>query len=133
VAGCFGAGFAIAVAAKTGKGHRMQNISSIKAYHAHVYFDADSVDQARALCTKAANLFDVEMGRLHERPVGPHPMWSCQLAATPAQFGELLPWLVLNRDGLIVFCHPDTGDHLADHRDHGIWLGTGLKIDLSIF
>ena len=27
----------------------------------------------------------------------------------------------------------ETGDALADHRDHGIWLGTGLELDLSIF
>lgn len=111
----------------------MKNTSAITAYHAHVYFDAGTVEQARALCAQAAELFGVEMGRVHEKPVGPHPKWSCQLAASPAQFAELLPWLALNRDGLIVFCHPDTGDHLANHRDHGVWLGTGLDLDLSIF
>ena len=108
-------------------------MTEIKGYHAQVYFDAKSVDQARDLCTAAAENFGVVMGRVHERPVGPHPMWSCQLAATPAQFSELLPWLALNRQGLIVFSHPETGDDLADHRDHGIWLGTGLALDLSIF
>lgn len=113
-------------------GH-MQNTSSITAYHAHIYFDANTVDQARALCEQARDRLGIEMGRVHEKPVGPHPMWSCQLAASPDQFAELLPWLALNRDGLIVFSHPDTGDHLADHRDHGIWLGTGLDLDLSIF
>ncbi|MFT4717364.1 MAG: aromatic ring-cleaving dioxygenase [Paracoccaceae bacterium] len=60
-------------------------------------------------------------------------MWSCQLSADPAQFAELLPWLALNRDGLIVFSHPDTGDHLKDHRDHAIWLGGYIPLDLSIF
>lgn len=105
----------------------------ITAYHAHVYFAAESVEKARALCQRAAEKFGVQMGRVHEKPVGPHPMWSCQLAASPAQFAELLPWLALNRDGLIVFAHPETGDELADHRDHGIWLGTGLALDLSIF
>ncbi|HBS49738.1 MAG TPA: 4,5-dioxygenase [Rhodobacteraceae bacterium] len=104
----------------------------ITGYHAHVYFDAESVGQARALCEAARDRFGVEMGRVHEKPVGPHPMWSCQLAATSAQFADLLPWLALNRAGLIVFAHPETGDPLADHRDHGIWLGTGLELDLSI-
>ena len=111
----------------------MADASSITGYHAHVYFDAKTVDQARDLCSAAARKFSVEMGRVHERRVGPHPMWSCQLAASPAQFADLLPWLALNRNGLFVFCHPDTGNHLADHRDHGIWLGTGLDLDLSIF
>ena len=73
------------------------------------------------------------MGRVHQRNVGPHPMWSCQLGCSPDQFANVLPWLALNRDELIVFAHPETGDHLADHRDHGIWLGTGLDLDLSIF
>jgi len=107
--------------------------TKISGYHAHVYFDVKSVTKARNICTQAAQEFGVEMGRVHEKPVGPHPMWSCQLAATPEQFSELLPWLALHRDGLIVFCHPDTGNHLADHRDHGIWLGTGLALDLTIF
>ncbi|MEO0389336.1 MAG: DOPA 4,5-dioxygenase family protein [Pseudomonadota bacterium] len=108
-------------------------MTEITGYHAHVYFDADTLPQARALCEAATREFGVEMGRMHERPLGPHPMWSCQLGCSPDQFAALLPWLALKRDGLIVFCHPDTGDHLADHRDHAIWLGAGLDLDLSIF
>lgn len=108
-------------------------MSEIKGYHAHVYFDDRTVERARVVCEAAAEKFGVEMGRMHERPVGPHPMWSCQLGATPNQFKELLPWLALNRDGLIVFIHPDTGEHLEDHRDRAIWLGTGLPLNLSIF
>lgn len=111
----------------------MKQIESIRGYHAHVYFDAASVDQAKNLCERAAAMFGVRMGRLHEKAVGPHPMWSCQLGASPEQFSKVLPWLALNRHGLIVFAHPETGKDLEDHRDHGIWLGTGLDLDLSIF
>ncbi|MGB1146635.1 MAG: DOPA 4,5-dioxygenase family protein [Alphaproteobacteria bacterium] len=111
----------------------MKSTNHIRGYHAHVYFDDNTVDQARALCERARDTFGVVMGRVHERPVGPHPMYSCQLAASVEQFAELLPWLALNRDGLIVFSHPETGNDLEDHRDHGIWLGTGLKLNLSIF
>lgn len=111
----------------------MKQTSSITGYHAHIYFDETTVEQARTLCRYAADQFGVQMGRMHEKNAGPHPMWSCQLAATPEQFAGLLPWLALNRQGLIVFAHPETGDELADHRDHGIWLGTGLALDLSIF
>ncbi len=111
----------------------LKDSESITGYHAHVYFDADTVEQALVLCQRAAQMFGVKMGRVHDKLVGPHPMWSCQLAASPAQFAQLLPWLALNRDGLIVFAHPETGNELADHRDHGIWLGTGLKLDLSLF
>jgi len=111
----------------------MAQADKISGYHAHVYFDAHSAARAEAVCHSAATLFGVRMGRMHARPLGPHPMGSCQLAATPQQFADLLPWLALNRDGLIVFAHPETGDDLADHRDHGIWLGVGLTLDLSIF
>lgn len=45
---------------------------AIKGYHAHIYFDADTIDQARALCEQAAQSFPLKMGRVHERPVGPH-------------------------------------------------------------
>ena len=108
-------------------------MTTITGYHAHVYFDADTIGQAGALCQQAAQLFRVEMGHMHERPVGPHPMWSCQLGFTPEVFADLVPWLALHRGGLIVFIHPDTGEHLADHRDRAIWMGTGLPLKLEIF
>lgn len=105
----------------------------ITGFHAHVYFDADTKDLAEQICKSAAKTFGVAMGRMHDRPIGPHPMPSCQLGTTPEQFAQLLPWLALNRQGLVVFAHPETGQHLEDHRDRGIWLGTGLDLNLSIF
>ncbi len=45
----------------------------IKGYHAHVYYDASTQEQARQLCEEAARLFPVTMGRMHQKPVGPHP------------------------------------------------------------
>jgi len=106
---------------------------AIKGYHAHIYFDADTIDQARALCEQAAQLFPLKMGRVHERPVGPHPDWSCQLTFGPQMIGEVLPWLALNRKGLVVFLHPDTGDDLLDHTEHAIWMGAMRPLDLSVF
>ncbi|MGE8412637.1 MAG: DOPA 4,5-dioxygenase family protein [Pseudomonas sp.] len=105
----------------------------IKGYHAHVYFDASTIDQARALCEQAAQRFGLQMGRVHERLVGPHPDWSCQLAFKPGLFGEVVPWLALNRQGLVVFLHPDTGDDLLDHTDHAIWMGALRPLDLTVF
>lgn len=108
-------------------------MTEISGYHAHVYFDADTVDQARTLCEAARDRFDLVMGRVHEKAVGPHPKWSCQLAFAPSEFAAIMPWLALNRGVLIVFAHPETGDDLKDHRDHGIWMGTGLPLRLDIF
>ena len=110
----------------------MTNATAIQSYHAHLYFDAATVENARAVADAAEARFDLEKGRLHEKPVGPHPMWSLQLACSPIVFADLLPWLALNRAGLIVFCHPNTGDALADHRDHAIWLGGCLELNLDI-
>ena len=104
----------------------------IYGYHAHVYFAGDSLEEARNLCESAARLFHLRMGRMHERPVGPHPDWSCQLSFTPALFAEFVPWLALNRKGLVVFVHPVTGNELLDHTDFAIWMGAIRQLDLSV-
>jgi DOPA 4,5-dioxygenase len=107
--------------------------SRIRGWHAHVYFDASTVEQARRLCEQAATLFEVKMGRVHEKIVGPHPAWSCQLALRPDAFAQLIGWLVLHRQGLSIFVHPVTGNDLVDHRDHGLWIGQPLAMNLSVF
>ncbi len=105
---------------------------AIHGYHAHVYFNADTLAQARALCEAAAARFPLKMGHVHDRPVGPHPDWSCQLAFKAALFGEVIPWLAMHRAGLVVFIHPLTGQDLADHRDRAIWMGAVRPLDLSV-
>jgi len=72
----------------------------------------------------------LEMGRFHERPVGPHPQWSYQLAFGTPQFAPIIEWLTLHRGTLDVFFHPNTGDALADHRDRAGWLGHAFTLDL---
>ncbi|SDC70779.1 DOPA 4,5-dioxygenase family protein [Ruegeria marina] len=106
---------------------------TITGYHAHVYFDAETEKTARQVCEEAARRFPVEMGRVHRRNVGPHPRWSCQLAFHPEAFDKVLPWLMLHRQGLTVFVHPNTGEELLDHRDRAIWMGEMLELDLSVF
>ncbi|MEX1165860.1 MAG: DOPA 4,5-dioxygenase family protein [Hydrogenophaga sp.] len=104
---------------------------TIHGWHAHVYFQADTLVQARALCEAAAARFRLKMGRVHEKPVGPHPDGSCQLAFKAALFGQVISWLTLNRKGLVVFIHPITGHDLIDHRDRAIWMGAVRPLDLS--
>lgn len=106
--------------------------AAIHGYHAHIYFDADTLAQARTLCEAAAARFPLKLGRVHERPVGPHPDWSCQLAFKAALFADVVPWLALNREGLVVFIHPITGEDLIDHRDRAIWMGKVRPLDLSV-
>lgn len=104
----------------------------IDSYHSHIYYDADTIDTAREVIDAACARFELERGRMHEKPVGPHPMWSCQLACAPEVFAEFLPWLTLNRRGLIVFAHPETDDALADHADRAIWLGESRPLDINV-
>ena len=107
--------------------------SAIESWHAHVYFDAASRHGAWALrdviSAELAGL--VEVGRFHERPVGPHPMWSYQLAFVPAHFAPVVGWLALNHGKLDVFVHPNTGDELRDHRDCALWLGRSHTLHLA--
>jgi len=107
--------------------------AAIESYHAHVYFDAGSREAAQTLRDAITEAFPVEMGRWHEKPVGPHPRWSYQVAFAPELFDALVPWLMVNRNGLTIFLHPNTGDDLTDHRDYPLWMGELLELNLSIF
>ena len=102
-------------------------------YHAHVYFDEKSVEQARELCSEAAKRSGATMGRVHQKLVGPHPHWSCQLAFDSAQFEVLIPWLDHHRGGLSILVHALTGNDLEDHTTHASWLGEPAELNLSIF
>ena len=103
------------------------------AYHAHVYFDAQTVDRARRLCEDARTQCGVAVGRVHEKLVGPHPRWSCQLAFDSKQFDALIAWLIEHRGGLTIFVHGLTGDDLEDHTTHASWLGKPAKLNLEVF
>ena len=105
----------------------------IHNFHAHIYFDADEVDRARALGEAARQRFKVPVGHFHLGPVGPHPRGSCQMTVDPGQFGDFAQWLTLNRDGLTIFAHATTGDDRADHTEHVIWFGPSETLNLSMF
>jgi DOPA 4,5-dioxygenase len=68
---------------------------------------------------------------MHDKPVGPHPRGRCQLTIGRDQLSEVVPWLVLNRNGLTIFAHAQTGNALKDHTDHVIWLGPSERLNLA--
>ncbi len=103
----------------------------IKGYHAHVYFNAATVEQARALRERVGVEFDYAVGRFHEKDVGPHPRWSFQIAFKADEFGTIVPWLALNREGLTVFVHGLSGDDIYDHTELVMWLGESVELNLS--
>ena len=91
-------------------------MSAITGYHAHVYYDADTRAQAEQLCKAAGETFGLKVGRMHDKPVDPHPRGSCQLTVKPEQFAQVIPWLVTHRRGPTIFTHAETGNALKDLR-----------------
>lgn len=103
----------------------------ISGYHAHVYYDPDTREVAARVREGLGARFDVQLGRWHDKPVGPHPKSMYQVVFSPDQFGKVVPWLMLNRGGLDVLVHPETDDNVADHLDRCLWLGKKLKLNIS--
>ena len=101
----------------------------IRAFHAHVYYDpAATRDAAAAVREEAVARFALRAGRWHDLPVGPHTQPMYQLLFAPDAFAAIVPWLMLNRRGLDVLVHPDTGLPRRDHLVHGFWLGKVLPL-----
>jgi aromatic ring-cleaving dioxygenase len=105
----------------------------IEAWHAHVYFDAMTRDEALRLRLEVAEEFDVVVGRVHDQPIGPHPMPMFQILFRPEVMEPLVTWLALHRGRLVVLVHPETGNNLADHTQHAIWMGAMPELNLKVF
>jgi aromatic ring-cleaving dioxygenase len=104
----------------------------IEGYHAHVYYEAATRLLAERLRQAMGERFAVTLGRWHDQPVGPHPQSMYQVAFAVAEFGRLVPWLMLNRAGLSILVHPRTGDDYEDHARFPLWLGTPLPLRLEV-
>jgi DOPA 4,5-dioxygenase len=105
----------------------------IKHYHAHVYYNAASRGRAQRLRERVAATFpDAILGRWHDAPVGPHPQSMYQIAFPRTMLAAFVPWLMLNREGLTILLHPETGDARADHSAHAVWFGAVLSLRLDV-
>lgn len=104
----------------------------IEGYHAHVYYDEASRPLAAEIRAAIEARFRVRMGRWRDEPVGPHPKSMYQVAFEPGLFSELVPWLMLNRRGLTILVHPETGDDVADHEAFPLWFGEVLDLDIEV-
>jgi aromatic ring-cleaving dioxygenase len=108
-----------------------QSLDHIQDFHAHIYYSPETRDRAAWIRERLEAQFAVRLGRWHDRPVGPHPQAMYQVVFTTEQFGTVVPWLMLNHQGLAVLIHPSTGDDLGDHRDRALWLGEQLALNLA--
>lgn len=103
----------------------------ITGYHAHIYYDPATRETAARLRGRIWDKFVVEMGRFRDGPVGPHPQPMFQVAFRKDLFPEIVPWLMVNRDGLTILVHPESGDAYRDHAYWPLWLGQKLRLRLD--
>lgn len=111
-----------------------QDPERIHAWHAHIYYDPARTRAAAAEVRAgiAARFPAARLGNWHDVPVGPHPAAMFQVAFAPALLAPLLSWLTLNRNGLTVLIHPESGRPRDDHLHHAMWMGQILDLDPAI-
>ena len=103
----------------------------IDGYHAHIYYDTATRPRAQRLRDTIASTLGVEVRELSDEPRGPHPVPQFRFTFTTAQFGNVVPWLMLNREGLDVLVHPLTDNSYDDHSRYAVWLGSPVALKLN--
>src|ERR1700722_15600953 len=100
-------------------------------YHAHVYFDPATRPVAERLREDIISRFTDKPGGVSDAPIGPHPGSQFNVMFQTDEFQRIVPWLMLNRQGLNVLVHPLTDDMVDDHTAYAMWLGApvDLKVD----
>ena len=100
-------------------------------YHAHIYYDPQKTrGVAERVCAAVDEKFRVEIDGFRDEPRGPHPISNVLVVFKPDQFEHVVPYLMLNRDGLDVLVHPLTLDAVEDHSGYAIWLGNPVELKL---
>jgi O-acetyl-ADP-ribose deacetylase (regulator of RNase III)/aromatic ring-cleaving dioxygenase len=107
--------------------------SAIRGWHAHVYYAPQTRAVAAWLREEVGARFPTALlGRWHDHPVGPHPTAMYQIAFEVTEAPRLIPFLALNRRGLVVLVHPETGAPRADHLEHALWMGAVLALNAAV-
>ncbi|MCJ8276692.1 MAG: DOPA 4,5-dioxygenase family protein [Bdellovibrionales bacterium] len=105
----------------------------IKWYHFHIYFEDKDLETLHPILEKLKEVQGLRIGHAHRRPVGPHPVGSCQVTVPSHLFEPTLQWFMRERNGLSLFIHPVSGDDYSDHTDHVVWLGKPYKLNIEFF
>ena len=107
-------------------------MTEIKGYHAHVYYDPATRPTAERLHEAIVSRFAVRPGAFSDEPIGPHPISQFSVIFRTEEFQNVVPWLMLNREGLDVLVHPLTESSYDDHSKNALWLGTPVAMRLEI-
>jgi aromatic ring-cleaving dioxygenase len=103
-----------------------------KGFHAHIYYNAETKPKAAKLRETLAAEFAVRAGDLSDEPRGPHPISQFAVIFEVPEFQNVVPWLMLNHDGLDVLVHPLTESSYDDHSKNALWIGTPVPMRLDI-
>ena len=106
-------------------------MAELKGYHAHVYYDAATRPVAERLRNTILEKFAVEPGAFSDEPRGPHPISQFNVIFEIPEFQNIVPWLMLNHEGLSVLIHPLTESNYDDHSKLALWLGTPVPLRLE--
>ena len=107
-------------------------MTEVKGYHAHVYYDPATRPIAERLRGTIISKFAVEPGGFSDEPIGPHPISQFSVIFRSDEFQKIVPWLMLNREGLDVLVHPLTESSYDDHSKNALWLGKPVPMRLDI-
>src|SRR5262249_35188409 len=107
-------------------------MSENRGFHAHIYYDPQTKPAAERLRATIAEKFTARVGELSDEPRGPHPIPQFVAIFETPEFQDIVPWLMLNRDGLDVLVHPLTESSYDDHSKNAMWLGTPVPMRLDI-
>ena len=107
-------------------------MTELNGYHAHVYYDAETKPKAATLRETIIGKFNVEPGAFSDEPRGPHPISQFNVIFKTDEFQNIVPWLMLNHDGLDVLVHPLTESSYNDHSINALWIGKPVPMKLDI-
>ncbi len=71
-----------------------------------------------------------EIGSVHDKPVGPHPLPMYQVIYTSEIQDRVEQFLESRRQDLSILLHESINDDVRDHTEGATWLGEPVELDL---